>query len=158
MMIAASSAHARRAASRPPNRAATRPSSRLTIHSALWSAQVLLALIFLFAGVLKLAMPVDDLTEETALPGAFLRSVAVLEVLGALGLVLPGLLRVGRAFTPLAATGLVAIMIGATVTTLVESTAVAALLPVLVGVVAALVVYGRRSWLGGALRPPAGGL
>jgi hypothetical protein len=50
-----------------------------------------------------------------ALPGWFLRFLGVAAVLGALGLVLPGLLRIRPGLTPLAAAGLVIIMIGATV-------------------------------------------
>jgi hypothetical protein len=110
---------------------------------ALWIVQGLLAALFLFGGVVKLVMPVEDLTKEIALPGGFLRFIAVAEVLGALGLILPGLLRIWPWLTSLAAVGLVIIMIGATVVTLGTGGVLQALLPLLVGVLAAFVAYGR---------------
>jgi hypothetical protein len=72
----------------------------------------------------------------------FLRFIGVVEVLGALGLVLPGLLRIRPDLTPLAAAGLVIIMIGATVTSLKMGFA-AALIPLVVGLLLAFVAYGR---------------
>ena len=87
---------------------------------ALWVIQGLLALLFLFAGGMKLILPVEEMTKQmpVPLPGLFLRFIAVVEVLGALGLILPGLLRIRPGLTPLAAAGLVIIMIGATMVTL----------------------------------------
>ena len=85
------------------------------LSSVLWIVQGLLALIFLFAGGTKLVLPIEEMTKEVALPGTFLRLLGVAEVLGALGLILPGLLRIRPGLTPLAAAGLVLIMIGATV-------------------------------------------
>ena len=61
---------------------------------ALWIVQGLLALIFLFAGGMKLVQPLEVLTEQTPLPGLFVRFIGVAEVLGALGVILPGLLRI----------------------------------------------------------------
>jgi len=117
-----------------------------TTEVLLWTAQGLLALLFLFAGGVKLAMPVDVLAGQTGLPGPFIQCIAVAEVLGALGLVLPGLLRVGRGLTPLAAAGLVAIMSGATVLSLVTIGAAAGIFPLVVGLVLAAIARGRRSW------------
>jgi len=79
----------------------------------------------------------------------------VCEVLGALGLILPGLFRIRRGLTPLAAAGLVIIMIGATVITLIGGDLMAAVISLIVGLLAAFVAYGR--WrlvpLHGASRP-----
>jgi hypothetical protein len=110
---------------------------------ALWIVQGLLAALFLFGGVVKLIMPVEEMTKEIALPGGFLRFIAVVEVLGALGLILPGLLRIRPWLTPLAAVGLVIIMIGAVVVTLGPGGILPALFPLGVGVLAAFVAYGR---------------
>jgi uncharacterized membrane protein YphA (DoxX/SURF4 family) len=110
---------------------------------ALWVIQGLLALLFLFAGGMKLVMPLDKLTGSIPIPGLFLRFIGVAEVLGGLGLVLPGLLRIRPGLTPLAAAGLVIIMIGATVVTLASGTVATALIPLAVGLLAALVAYGR---------------
>jgi hypothetical protein len=114
--------------------------------SVLWVVQTILALLFLFAGGMKLILPLAALKGPVALPGLFLRFVGVAEVLGALGLILPGLLRIRRELTPLAATGLVMIMSGATVITILGGDIVPALIPLFVGVLAALVVYGRSGW------------
>jgi hypothetical protein len=128
------------------------PRKRAIAPYALWATQVALALLFLFAGGIKFFLPADDLTKDTALSATFLRFIGVCEVLGAIGLVLPGLLRIQRGLTPLAATGLIVIMIGATVVTLVEGSVAAATTPMVVGLLLAFVVYGRRSWLAKALR------
>ena len=111
--------------------------------TALWIVQGLLAAVFLFAGGAKLVLPLDQLTGPVALPGLLLRFIGVCEVLGALGLILPGLLRIRRHLTPLAAAGLTVIMAGATVLTLATATAGAALIPAIVGLLAAAVAYGR---------------
>jgi hypothetical protein len=110
---------------------------------ALWTVQALLAVVFVFAGVAKLVMPLEAMKGPVELPGLFLRSLGVVEVIGAAGLILPGLLRIRPGLTPLAASGLVVIMIGATVITLVGGDVVTALLPLVVGVLAAFVAYGR---------------
>ena len=111
----------------------------------LWTAQVLLAALFLFAGGAKLAMPIEVLGQGP-LPAMFLRFIAVAEVLGAIGLVLPTLLRIKPALTPLAAAGLAIIMVGAVAMTVADLGAAAAVVPFLAGVAAAYVAYGRW-WL-----------
>lgn len=115
----------------------------------LWIIQVLLALLFLFAGGTKLVLPLETLAEmsrqsgQTPLPGLFVRFLGVVEVLGALGLILPGLLRIRPGLTPLAAAGLVIIMIGATVLTMASGAVGPALFPLVAGLLAAFVAYGR---------------
>jgi DoxX-like protein len=112
----------------------------------LWIVQGLLALIFLFTGGTKLILPIEVLTEQTPLPGLFVRFLGVAEVLGAFGLILPGLLRIWPVLTPLAGSGLVIIMIGATVLTLVGVVPVGAamaLIPLVIGILSAFVTYGR---------------
>src|SRR2546425_7314870 len=88
---------------------------RSTMNVALWIVQGLLAALFLFAGGAKLVLPLDQMAGPVALPGWFLRFIGVAEVLGALGLVLPGLLRTPPGLTPLAAAGAVVIIIGAAI-------------------------------------------
>ncbi len=110
---------------------------------ALWIIQVLLALLFLFAGGTKLVLPLDQMTGPVALPGWFLRFIGVCEVLGGLGLVLPTLLGIRPLLTPLAACGLVIIMIGATVVTLIGGDLLPALLPLVVGLLLVFVAYNR---------------
>jgi hypothetical protein len=110
---------------------------------ALWTVQGLLAALFLFAGGVKFTIPLDEMEAQSGLPGLLILLVGAAEVLGALGLVLPGLLRVRLSLTPLAASGLVVIMIGATLITLATMDAALALMPLVTGLLAAFVAYGR---------------
>jgi hypothetical protein len=110
---------------------------------ALWVVQALLAALFLFAGGTKLVLPLEDLTGPVAMPGWFVRFIGVAETLGALGLILPGLLRIRPGLTPLAAAGLVVIMVSATAITVGSDAPATALLPLAVGLLAAFVAYGR---------------
>jgi DoxX-like family len=110
---------------------------------ALWIIQWLLALLFLWAGGVKLVLPLEMLKGPVALTGLFVRFIGVAETLGAIGLILPWLLRIRPILTPLAAVGLVIIMIGATVITLIGAGVALALFPVIVGILSASVAYGR---------------
>jgi uncharacterized membrane protein YphA (DoxX/SURF4 family) len=110
---------------------------------ALWIIQALLAALFLFAGGTKLVLPIEEMTKEMPMPGWFLRFIGVAEVLGGVGLVLPWLLRIRPGLTPLAAAGLLIIMIGATVTTLMTGEIAMAMFPLLVGILCVFVAYGR---------------
>jgi hypothetical protein len=76
------------------------------------------------------------------LPGVFIRFIGVCEVLGALGLILPGLTRIRPELTSLAARGLVLIMVGAAMFTPPDELPLAAI-PVAIGLLAAIVAYGR---------------
>jgi DoxX-like family len=69
----------------------------------LWTVQVLLRLLFVFTGETKLVLPLEVLTEQTPLSGWFVRFLSVAEVLGAVGLILTGLVGVRPGLTPLAA-------------------------------------------------------
>ena len=117
----------------------------------LWILQALLSLFFLFAGGLKLVMSAEAMAKMSPpnaimLPGPFIKFIGVCEVLGALGLVLPGLTKIRRGLTPLAALGLVIIMIGAVVVTLMGLGVAAAMSPLITGILCAVVAYGRRDW------------
>jgi len=94
---------------------------------------------------MKLVVPLEELMKQMPLPlpGLFLRFLGVAEVLGAVGLILPGLLRIRPGLTPLAAAGLVIIMIGATGYTVASGEVALALIPLVVGLLSACVAYGR---------------
>jgi hypothetical protein len=115
-----------------------------TRNRALWVVQGLLAAMFLFAGGMKLITPVAALAAMSPFPGEFIQFIGVCEVLGAVGLILPYALRIFPALTSLAAGGLVIIMAGATVTTLAIGGGVLAAPTLLLGLLAAVVAYGRR--------------
>ena len=110
----------------------------------LWILQALLALVFLVAGGMKLVTPLDVLYAQMPLPlpGVFIRFIGLCEVLGALGLLLPGLTRIRPELTSLAARGLALIMLGAAMFTPPEDLSLAGL-PVVLGLLAAFVAYGR---------------
>jgi hypothetical protein len=110
----------------------------------LWIVQAVLAILFLFAGGVKIVTPLDVLYAQMPLPlpGVFIRFIGACEVLGALGLILPGLTRVRPELTSLAARGLVLIMVGATMFTPPEALSMA-LIPAVIGLLAAFVAYGR---------------
>ena len=113
------------------------------MHRALWIVQGLLAAIFLFSGVMKLVLPLEKMAGPVDFPGWFLRFIGVAETLGGIGLILPALLRIKPGLTPLAAAGLIIIMIGAVAITLPSMGLGPALLPLVVGLLAAFVAYGR---------------
>ncbi|HZM59482.1 MAG TPA: DoxX family protein [Vicinamibacterales bacterium] len=115
------------------------------LNTVLWIVQALLAALFLFAGVMKLILPIEAMAGPVDLPGPFLRFIGVVETLGALGLILPGLFKVRPVLTPLAAAGLVVIMAGATVITAMGGQTAPALVPLTVGLLASSIAYGRYS-------------
>jgi len=121
---------------------------------ALWFLQTVLALLFLFAGGLKLVVPVEALGMPFLLPAVFVRFIGMCEVLGALGLILPGLLRIKTSLTPLAATGLAIIMIGATAVSMKLGVA-AAIPPFVVGLLLVFVAYGRSRLVPHSSKRPA---
>jgi len=112
---------------------------------ALWIVQALLALLFLFAGGMKLVMPIDEMMKQMplSLPAWFVQFTGLVEVLGAIGLILPWLLRIRPGLTPLAAAGLVIVMIGAVAYTLAAGDIASASIPLAVGLLSAFVAYGR---------------
>ena len=110
---------------------------------ALWVVQALLAALFLFAGGMKFVMSIEEMTKQVPLPGWFLHFIGVVEVLGALGLILPWLTRIRPGLTPLAAAGLAIIMIGAIIVTLMTGQTGSALIPLVIGLLCVFIAYGR---------------
>lgn len=114
----------------------------------LWIIQILLALMFLFSGGVKLVLPTAVLQSmgppnQVVLPGLFLKFIGVCEVLGGLGLILPGVFRRRQYLTPFAAMGLVIIMIGAVAITIMGLGFAMAITPLITGLLCAFVAYGR---------------
>jgi len=114
----------------------------------LWILQILLALLFLFAGITKLVLPAEVL-QSAGSPNAikfsalFLKFIGVLETLGGLGLILPGIFHKQQYLTPLAAAGLVIIMIGAVIVTIMGDGVSMIFGPLVIGLLCAFVAYGR---------------
>lgn len=115
-------------------------------NTVLWIIQGVLALMFLFAGGAKLVMTAEQMASPgpVQFPVLFVRFIGVCEVLGAIGMILPGLTGIRPALTPLAAAGLVIIMIGATVVNIMNGMAPFAMPTAVLGLLAATVIWGRR--------------
>jgi uncharacterized membrane protein len=113
------------------------------MNPCLWVIQVVLALLFLFAAVMKFVIPMDQMIKQVPLSAGFIYFIAVSEILGALGLILPRWLGIKRWLTPLAAAGLFVIMVGAVVITVQTQPAVMAVLPAFTGILCAVVAFGR---------------
>lgn len=114
----------------------------------LWILQVLLALLFLFAGGTKLVLSAETLTQmgspnQIVMPIWFIRFIGVVEVLGALGLILPGVFRSRQNLTTLAAVGLAIVMVGAVVLTIMGDGVVMAITPFVTLLLLLFVAYGR---------------
>jgi uncharacterized membrane protein YphA (DoxX/SURF4 family) len=131
-----------------PRTRRTKMKNRKPAHLTLWIVQALLASLFLFAGAFKLAMPADEMARQTGLPVLFIQFIGIAEVAGGLGLLLPGLVRVHRELTPVAASGLIVIMAGAVVISALRVSVGAAAMPFVVGLLLVAVVLGRRGWIG----------
>jgi hypothetical protein len=128
-----------------PSIASSRGAASRKLSATLWTIQSLLAVIFLFSGGMKLLAPADMMEAQSPLPLLLVRFIGACEVAGALGMLLPGLLRIRPSLTPLAAIGLVVLMIGATVLTpiMISADPVMMLIPAIVGTMAAFVAYAR---------------
>jgi uncharacterized membrane protein YphA (DoxX/SURF4 family) len=111
---------------------------------ALWIVQILLALLFIFAGVSKFLMPYEEMAKQmpVALPHWFILFIGLCETLGGLGLVLPWALKIKPGLTPLAAWLLLVIMIGAVVVSAMGGIQLA-IVPFVVALLLAFIGWGR---------------
>lgn len=118
-------------------------STHKTLNRALWTAQIVVALVFAFAGSMKFIMPPEKMQQGSViLPLAFIYFIGICECLGALGMILPGLTRIRTGLTPLAALGLTIIMIGATAVTVIGGMP-GAFVPATIGIITSWIAYGR---------------
>ena len=115
------------------------------MNRTLWVLQILLALLFLFSGAAKFFTPVDQMTQGMPdwMSISFLHFIGVCEILGGIGLILPGLLHIKPGLTALAAACLTIIVIGATVVTLMAGMYTTAPIPLVTTLLSAFVAYGR---------------
>ena len=114
----------------------------------LWIVQILLALAFLMAGTLKATQPIDKLAARmkwvnSLTPPQLVRLIGVLELLGAIGLILPAVTGIWSWLTPVAATGLVLTMIGAMIVHARRGEAAHIAPNIVLLLLAAFVVVGR---------------
>ncbi len=93
----------------------TNQKSNKGMNIALWVVQVVLGGMFIMAGVMKAAQPVELLAESlpwvTTVPAALVKFIGISELLGGIGLLLPSLLRIKPSLTVTAAYGLILVMV-----------------------------------------------
>ena len=124
----------------------------LRYNKVLWTLQILLAALYLFAGGFKLIAAPEQLrvAPTDPIPSAnmmmFLRMIGGFEVLGAAGLILPGLTGIKRHLTSVAAGCLAFIMVGAVVTSIMMMGVKTAIFPFVVGIADLIVMSGRKGW------------
>lgn len=111
----------------------------------LWALQMLLGLLFLFAGAMKFITPYEEMMAQSAMqmPKWFILFIGACEILGGLGLILPWLLNIKPGLTPLAAGLLTILMIGAVVISAMQSPLMA-VFPLVIALLLALIAYKRR--------------
>lgn len=114
---------------------------------ALWIVQGLLAAAFLMAGFMKATQPKEKLAENMAWVNDFsasqVRAIGIVEILGAIGLVLPAVIGILPVLTPLAAVGLVLLMISATITHQRRNEGQMIVINAVLLLLATFVAYGR---------------
>ncbi len=129
------------------SRSATTLPGSTAIHVTLWIVQLLLAAAFGMAGVMKATQPIADLATALGWPGdlpaGLVRFIGASELAGALGLVLPSATRIRPLLTPLAAIGLVIVMVLAAVFHVSRGEWFALPSNVVLGGLAAFVAWGR---------------
>ena len=110
----------------------------------LWIVQILIGLLFIFAGTMKFVMSAQEMTQQmpVALPVWFIHFIGVCEILGGIGLIVPWATGIRRGLTPLAASLLIVIMIGATVISAMMSIPTA-IVPFVVGLLLLFVAWSR---------------
>jgi uncharacterized membrane protein YphA (DoxX/SURF4 family) len=110
----------------------------------LWTLQVLLAAAFLAHGWLLLAPPADIMAQMNAsFPRGFWIFLGIAEVLAAVGLTLPGITRIVPGLVPLAAGGIMIVMISATVFHVMRGEMSSAAITLVLLAMASFVTYMR---------------
>ena len=114
---------------------------------ALWVVQILLAVAFLGSGLMKLTQPKEKIATSMAWAADFsptaIKLIGLVEVLGALGLVLPAATGIAPILTPLAAVGLALVMVGAAITHARRGESQMIVVNVVLLLLAAFVAWGR---------------
>ncbi len=117
------------------------------MNAALWAAQGILAIMFMMAGAMKLMKTKSELAEKMGWVEDFsqstIRLIGAAEVMGAVGLVLPALTGIAPILTPLAASGLAVITMGAMVVHLRRREYPLALMGMMLAAMSVFVAWGR---------------
>ena len=126
---------------------ATQNSSSKALNISLWVAQGILAAMVLMAGAMKSTQPVEQLATSlpwvTQVPVALVRFIGISEFLGAVGLLLPSILRIQPKLTVWAAIGIATIMLFALIFHASKGEFSAIGMNVVLGLIAVFVAWGR---------------
>lgn len=121
--------------------------SSRAIHIALWVVQVVLTASFVWAAWMKLFQPIDRLSAmwpwTGQVPTALVRATGIVDFLGAMGLILPSLLRIQPRLTPIAAMAIIVLMLCASVFHSMRGEASVIGVNIVFGIMAAFVAWGR---------------
>lgn len=117
------------------------------LNIAIWVAQVVLALMFLMAGFVKTTQPIEQLSATmkwtAQVPSGLVRFVGISEFLGALGLLLPSIFRIKPILTPIAAMGIVTIMVFAIIFHISKGETSVIGVNIFIMLLAAFIAWGR---------------
>ncbi|MGY5353966.1 DoxX family protein [Wenyingzhuangia sp. IMCC45467] len=118
------------------------------INIGLWIAQVLLAAMFIMAGLMKATQPIEALSESlpwvTSTPPALVKFIGISELLGGLGLLIPSIFRFKPFLTILAARALALVMFLATIFHISRSEFSAIGMNLIIMAIALFIAWGRN--------------
>ncbi|MEV7389209.1 DoxX family protein [Streptomyces sp. NPDC091215] len=123
--------------------------TEVSVNVAMWAVAAPLALVFLAAGAVEIAQPKEKLLAFPSMgwaedfPSGLVKTIGLLELLAAIGLVLPAAVNVAPDLVPLAASGLALTMFGATITHIRRGEEQPAVVAVALLSLAVLVAWGR---------------
>ena len=121
--------------------------SSKVLHITLWVAQLLLAFTLLWSGTMKLFQPIEQLSAmwpwAGEVPEALVKLTGIVDALGAFGLVLPALLRIKPQLTPLAAVGVIVLMVCASIFHILRGETSQIGVNIVFAIIAAFVAWGR---------------
>lgn len=113
----------------------------------IWALQAITALVFLSGGLYTLALPIGTLAAQMSYANHFpewmVRFISISEILGALGLLLPSILRIRPVLTPLAAVGLTLVMVFATIYHITHNEANQAPMTIILGTLTGIIAWAR---------------
>ena len=117
------------------------------MNAALWTVQVILAIMFVMAGAVKLMKDKGELAEKMGWVEDFsqstIRLIGTAEIMGAIGLIAPALTGIAPILTPLAASGLAVVAMGAMVVHVRRREYPAALMTIMLAAMSVFVAWGR---------------
>jgi putative oxidoreductase len=117
------------------------------LHITLWVAQIILGGMFIIAGIMKSSQPIIDLSQTVPwaadVPVALVRFIGLSELLGGIGLILPSLLKIKPILTPVAAIGILIIMVFALLYHISKGETDVIGINIVLGMIAAFIAWGR---------------